>query len=124
MSSPAAPRRFPRWVFDAGTEPDARFSLANERTFLAWIRTSLALLASGVALEAVAPPMQPGLRLAASVLLIVLGLLTPVQAWFAWSRDERAMRQGRPLGASLMIAPLAVGTFVTGGLLITGLLLR
>jgi putative membrane protein len=68
--------------------------------------------------------MQPGLRLAASVLLIVLGLLTPVQAWFAWSRDERAMRQGRPLGASLMIAPLAVGTFVTGGLLITGLLLR
>ena len=124
MSSPDASRRFPRWVFGEGSEPDPRFTLANERTFLAWIRTSLALLASGVALEAVAPPMQPDLRFAASVLLIVLGLLTPVQAWFAWSRDERAMRQGRPLGAPSLNAPLAVGTVVTGGLVIAAMLLR
>lgn len=41
--------RFPRRVFGEGQEPDARFSLANERTFLAWIRTSMALLAGGVA---------------------------------------------------------------------------
>jgi putative membrane protein len=34
-----------------GQEPDYRFSLANERTFLAWIRTALAILASGVALD-------------------------------------------------------------------------
>jgi len=44
--------RFPRWVYGAGDEPDARFSLANERTFLAWIRTSLALLAGSIAVEA------------------------------------------------------------------------
>jgi putative membrane protein len=117
-------RRFPRWVFGEGAEPDPRFTLANERTFLAWIRTSLALLASGIALEAVAPPMQPELRFAASVVLIVLGLLTPAQAWFAWSRDERAMRHGRPLGAPSLMLPLTVGTAVTGVLLLAGLLLR
>lgn len=124
MSSPAASRRFPRWVFGEGSEPDPRFTLANERTFLAWIRTALALLACGVALEAVAPPMQPQLRFAASVLLIVLGLLTPVQAWFAWTRDERAMRNGRPLGAPSLMVPLAGGTAITGVLLLAALLLR
>jgi hypothetical protein len=30
-------------------EPDYRFTFANERTFLAWIRTALALIAGGVA---------------------------------------------------------------------------
>jgi putative membrane protein len=124
MSRPVGSRRFPQWVFGEGTEPDPRFTLANERTFLAWIRTALALLACGIALEAVAPPMQPDLRFAASVLLIVMGLLTPVQAWFAWSRDERAMRQGRPLCAPSLMAPLAVGTVVTGALLLAALLLR
>jgi putative membrane protein len=121
MSSPA---RFPRWVFGEGSEPDPRFTLANERTFLAWIRTALALLACGVALEAVALPLQPQLRFAASVLLIVLGLLTSVQAWFAWSRDERAMRHGRPLTAPVLMVPLAVGTAITGVLLLAALLLR
>jgi putative membrane protein len=124
MGSPVDSRRFPRWVFGEGSEPDPRFTLANERTFLAWIRTALALLACGVALEAIAPPMQPQLRLAASVLLIVLGLLTPVQAWFAWSRDERAMRNGRPLSAPSMMVPLTVGTAITGVLLLAALLLR
>ena len=46
-------QRFPRQVYGHGEDPDPRFSLANERTFLAWIRTTLALLAAGVALEAV-----------------------------------------------------------------------
>ncbi len=54
-----APTRFPRQVFDRGEEPDARFTLANERTFLAWIRTSLALLAGGVALHVLGPAAHP-----------------------------------------------------------------
>jgi uncharacterized membrane protein YidH (DUF202 family) len=66
--------RFPRWVCGEGSEPDPRFTLANERTFLAWIRTALALTAGGVALEALTVPLLPGLRLAASLLLLVLGL--------------------------------------------------
>ena len=47
-------RRWPRQVYAVGTEPDPRFSFANERTFLAWIRTALGFLAAGVAIAAVA----------------------------------------------------------------------
>ena len=39
-------RRFPRSVYGEGEEPDPRFSLANERTFLAWLRTALAMYAA------------------------------------------------------------------------------
>jgi putative membrane protein len=59
-------KRFPASVFRAGSEPDARFSLANERTFLAWIRTGLALLAGGVALEALGLGIAPLASLPAS----------------------------------------------------------
>ena len=38
-----------------GEAPDYRFSLANERTFLAWIRTALGFLAAGVGLDQLAP---------------------------------------------------------------------
>ena len=64
--------RFPRHVFEAGTEPDPRFTLANGRAFLAWIRTALALVAAGVALEALALPLQPALRFTASMILLAL----------------------------------------------------
>ena len=47
-------RRWPRQVYAVGTEPDPRFTFANERTFLAWIRTALGFLAAGVAIAAVA----------------------------------------------------------------------
>ena len=47
-------RRWPRQVYAVGSEPDPRFTFANERTFLAWIRTALGFLAAGVAIAAVA----------------------------------------------------------------------
>ena len=121
MSS--APRtRFPRWVYGAGGEPDVRFSLANERTFLAWVRTSLALLAGGVALEALAVPVEPWARSAAALLLVALGILAPVQAWVGWARAERALRLGGPLPAPVLAGPLGLGLLVTGVLLLVGLL--
>ena len=69
--------RFPRWVFGAGDEPDARFTLANERTFLAWIRTSLALSAAGVALVAVELPVARGFRTASALVLVGARVLAP-----------------------------------------------
>ena len=89
--------RFPDRVYRAGTEPDPRFSLANERTFLAWIRTSLALTAGGIALEALGLGLQPQFRLAASVLLVIAGIATSIQAWFGWVHTERSLRLSNPL---------------------------
>jgi putative membrane protein len=116
--------RFPRHVYGTGEEPDPRFSLANERTFLAWIRTSLALVAAGVALEALSLPLQPDLRFAASLVLVSLGVLAPVQAWRGWARDERAMRRGEPLASPLLAPPLAAGTGLAALLVLLGLLVR
>jgi len=115
--------RFPRRVYERGQEPDARFTLANERTFLAWIRTSLALLAGGVALEALGLGMHPGFRHAASILLIVAGLLTPVQAWLGWMRTERSLRESTPLGPPWIAIPLVLVVVATGVLVLLGVLL-
>jgi putative membrane protein len=119
----APERRFPASVYSRGTEPDPRLSLANERTFLAWIRTSLALLAAGVALEALELPIQPGLRIAASVLFIVLGLLAALQSWFGWAATERPLRQGRALPALSLGAGIALGVVAATVLVSLGLLL-
>jgi len=116
--------RFPRHVYEVGTEPDPRFTLANERTFLAWIRTGLALIAAGVALEALALPVQPGLRLAASIILLILGLLVPLLSWYTWGRVERALRRSSPLPGSSVGLPVAVGVAAVGVLILLGILTR
>jgi len=115
-------QRFPASVYSRGEEPDVRFTLANERTFLAWIRTALALLAGGVALELLGLGLQAGLRLTASLVLIVAGLLVPVVAWMEWMRNERALRLGRPLPSSPLGGLLAVAVALPGLLVILAIL--
>ncbi|MFJ3404625.1 YidH family protein [Promicromonospora sp. NPDC090134] len=117
-------QRFPASVFRVGSEPDARFTLANERTFLAWIRTALALVAGGVALETLGLDLHPGLRLAASLVLIVAGTALPLIAWAGWMRVERALRSGSPLPSSIVGVVLAVVVAVVGALVLLGVLLR
>lgn len=117
-----AMRRFPASVYGIGEEPDPRFSLANERTFLAWTRTGLALIAGGVALEVLGLDLHPGFRLAASLLLIIAGTAVAPLAWWEWMRAERALRQSKPLpgafsSALLAVVVLAVGVLVTAGVL-------
>jgi putative membrane protein len=115
--------RFPRWVYDRGTEPDPRFSLANERTFLAWIRTSLALVAAGVALKALQVPLPSGLRTAAAVLLVLLGLAAAGQGWLGWTRTERALRENRALPGPSLSAVITAGVVAAVGLVGVGWLL-
>jgi putative membrane protein len=100
--------RWPHWVYGAGDEPDQRFSLANERTFLAWVRTSLALLAGGVALDAVELPGSRSLQSVLAVVLLLLGLGCAAASWVRWARTERAMRLRRPLPSTAVIAWLAL----------------
>lgn len=116
-------RRFPRHVFERGEEPDPRFTLANERTFLAWIRTSLAFTVGGIALETLADPLQETLRLIAALVLIAIGLFLPLQAWIGWTRTERAVREGRPLPSPGMMLPTVIGLVLVGGLVAVAVLL-
>lgn len=114
--------RWPGWVYREGVEPDARFSFANERTFLAWIRTSLALLAGGVALDAVELSFPAEVQLGLAALLVVLGVVSAAAAWVRWALAERAMRREDPLPASGLSAVLVVGLIAAGVvLLVTGL---
>ena len=112
----AAPGRRP-WeerLLDGGREPDPRFTLANERTFLAWIRTSLALLAGGVAVEAFAGEMfPPTVRFTLGALLLVVGALLALGAGVRGLRVERAMRNARPLPLPLVV-PVLAGAVVVG----------
>jgi len=117
-------RRFPASVYDVGQEPDVRFSLANERTFLAWIRTALAMIAGGVALEAFGLDIHPTLRLTAALVLIVAGVVTAALAWFSWMRMERALRRGEPLPASALAMLVGVTVIVVGILVVLGIVLR
>ena len=105
---PAPDRRWPRQVYGQGTEPDPRFSFANERTFLAWIRTGLGFLAAGVAIAAVARlSARLGLEVRlASVVLIVCGLVCGIGAFRRWMVNERAMRLSRPLPSSPLLLVL------------------
>ena len=118
-----APRRFPARLYRVGEEPDPRFTLANERTFLAWIRTSLALTAGGVALEALGLGLHPALRVTASLMLIAIGILTPVQAWMGWVKTERALRLNTPLPSPRLALPVGVGLVLVGILLFLAVLL-
>ncbi|MEL4503501.1 DUF202 domain-containing protein [Luteococcus sp. H138] len=110
-------------ILGGGTEPDPRFSLANERTFLAWIRTSLALFAGGVGLEAFAGDAFPeGIRTALVAALLATGMLLAASATIRWAQIERAMRHGRPLPLPWIGAVLALGVSVALGVFVGHLL--
>ena len=116
-------RRFPRSVYRLGEEPDPRFSLANERTFLAWIRTTMALLAGAVALEALGVPEHPVARHGAAIVLIAAAVLVIAQAWLGWARTERAMRRREPLPAPFSALPLIIALTAVAALVGVGLAL-
>lgn len=109
--------RRPHWVYDEGQEPDPRFSLANERTFLAWIRTSLAILAGAVALHSLGVPGSNTARDVLIVLLLVLGGSTTALAYRRWARVERAMRLREPLPA------FGLGLVMSGSIVVMAVVL-
>jgi putative membrane protein len=111
-------RRRPGWVYDEGEEPDARYSLANERTFLAWIRTALAVLAAGVALGAVHVNLSERLQEVLADALVLVSAACAATAWLRWAQVERAMRCRRPLPALGPSAALVAVALVAVGLVL------
>lgn len=76
-----------------GEAPDYRFSLANERTFLAWIRTALGFLAAGVGLDQLAPDFAtPLIREVLALLLCLFAGVLAIYGYLRWLRNEKAMR--------------------------------
>lgn len=100
---PPDPRR-------VGSEPDYRFTLANERTFLAWIRTALALAAGGLAAVSLLDGFRGGEAL--GILLLVLSFATAASAYRRWALNERSMRLNEPLPTSRLPMMMAIGTAV------------
>jgi putative membrane protein len=91
-------------------EPDVRFTYANERTFLAWNRTALALIATGVAATQLLPEFHvSGGRRLLGLPLIALGALVAGTSFLHWKANERAMRRNQPLPRSLMPLVLSIG---------------
>ena len=102
--------RWPGWVYAEGEEPDYRFSLANERTFLAWLRTTLAFIAAGVAIDVLDIGVSEGVSRAISALLLGLGVITPVAAFARWAAAERSLRHAGPLPPLGLLAIVIAGT--------------
>jgi putative membrane protein len=95
-------------IEDGSAHPDYRFTLANERTLLAWLRTGLALVAGGVGIATYAPDL--GTRWASSAValaLVLIGLATAVAGYRRWHANEAAIRAGSPLPANWLIPTVA-----------------
>lgn len=91
-------------------EPDYRFTYANERTFLAWVRTSVALIGVGVAAVQFLPPLAvEGGRRAVGTAFIALGAVICLVAHRQWVRNDRAMRAGAALPPSVLVPVVTVG---------------
>ena len=110
-------------LYSGGSEPDPRFTLANERTFLAWIRSSLAIIAAGVAIEELQVGDNPVLRTAVAVLMVLAGAVFAVFAFARWMKIEQAMRESKPLPSLLSGFGLMIFVFFAA-LVLSVLLVR
>jgi putative membrane protein len=122
-TSPAGPPAGATAASGPDTVPDARFTFANERTFLAWTRTSLAFVVAGLGIVQLLPPF-PGVpwgRHLLGVPLIVLGGVIAVTSYTQWVRSERALQHGEPLPASVL--PRIIAGTVAGMAVVAAIVL-
>jgi putative membrane protein len=96
-------------------DPDPRYSLANERTFLAWIRTSLGLLAAAAGLLAIDLPWPPGVVRSMAILLAAAAALSAFVSWDRWRKVERAIAEGRAAPSPRVHVVLAVVVAISAG---------
>ena len=110
---PDAPQPVDAGGHDHEVEPDVRFTYANERTFLAWNRTALALIATGVVVVGILPKLDVEFgRRVLGIPMILLGAYVSAASLIEWRRNEDAMRHERPLPRSGLPRVLTVGVVV------------
>lgn len=115
--------RLAKTLFPDGEEPDPRFTLANERTFLAWVRTSLAFLAGGIALEAFEiPSLSTQMQQLGAIAVVVMALLIALGAAVRWIRVERAMRKDRPLPVPAIVPLITLACFIGALIVLIGVI--
>ncbi len=103
-------RWFPRDPTTVGDDPDYRFTLANERTFLAWVRTALAFSAGGLLALTVLDDVRGEEFL--GIALLAISFLTAATAYRRWALNERSMRLNTPLPSSRLPLLMAIGVAV------------
>lgn len=102
---------------------DQRFYLANERTFLAWMRTGLGLVAGGVALDQFFVSQQEeSLVIVVAIALVAFGAVVALVGTLRWIRADRALRDNQPLGRSPAIVLVGIA-FAMIAILVVVLLL-
>lgn len=98
-------------ISEVGEAPDYRFSLANERTFLAWIRTALGFLAAGVGLDQLTPNIAPPvIREVITLLLCLFAGGLAIYGYLRWLYTEKAMRlkQDLPYSSGLKLVSFVI----------------
>lgn len=102
-------KRYDTWLRSQGSDPDPRFTLANERTFLSWMTTSLGMLGIGLAIGTIIPEESLLIDVLAFAWIAMAAILA-VRAMVRWHRLEQAMRlgQGLPLSSSIPIVAISV----------------
>ncbi|MGC4952855.1 YidH family protein [Actinomadura citrea] len=114
-----------RWtdrLLAEGNDPDPRFTMANERTFLAWIRTALALIAGGIGLALAGDLIGSPLRQVLAVGFAAGGALVAALAFRRWLRTERALRRAETLPPPALAPVIAYGLAGAAILLLVALL--
>ncbi len=117
--------RRPRRVYGVGRDPEPRDSLSNERTFLAWVRTALALVAGAVAVSSPALEFSASARFTLSLGLVLVAAIALGVGWHRWTRTEISMRTGTtPPGFTGGIVVLAAIGLLMAGALLAAMLVR
>ena len=119
MASPMAPDVV------KNTQSTARDHLANERTFLAWVRTALGLVGLGVLLERLGAGSDQAIAMAAGVGFISFGGLTMIYSVSRYLWVARNLKRGTfPVAIRGPIVITFGALLVAGGAMVYVLLLE
>ncbi|WP_084131564.1 YidH family protein [Parafrankia colletiae] len=114
-----------RRALSEGADPDPRFTLANERTFLAWLRSGIAFIAAGVGVDAVAPENIPAtLSSILAAALMTVGGVIAADGFRRWLRTEQALRMNGALPVPVAVPVLSVLTGLIAGILVAAVVLQ